>query len=341
MNGWLSVPKIMAGIKKKNRIVPMFKWKKLGRVFDPREHKQSWLDEYTQAPATLMFDDFVRVYFSCRPPRDASGQFVSHTAYVDLDKKDLFKIIGLAEQPILKLGKKGCFDEFGTYPASVMPMGDEMCVYYAGWTRCSSTPFNTAIGIGKSTDGGKTFKKLGDGPLLSYSTGEPFTLSGPKIRRFNDKYYLFYVAGNKWVMVDGRPEISHKIRVAISEDGINWTKHGKNLISNFWGENESQASPDVFYANGKYHMFFDGWVPETFRETKSRKIGYASSTDLLNWTRNDSKAGIDISKGDEFDNEMVAYPHVFGLNGKTYMLYLGNSVGRYGFGLAELEGELK
>lgn len=25
---------------------------------------------------------------------------------------------------------------------------------------------------------------------------------------------------------------------------------------------------------------------------------------------------------------------------KTYMLYLGNEVGRYGFGLAELEGEL-
>jgi len=30
----------------------------------------------------------------------------------------------------------------------------------------------------------------------------------------------------------------------------------------------------------------------------------------------------------------------FEVDGKTYMLYLGNSVGRYGFGLAELEGEL-
>jgi hypothetical protein len=41
-----------------------------------------------------------------------------------------------------------------------------------------------------------------------------------------------------------------------------------------------------------------------------------------------------------FDSEMIAYPHVFELDGKTYMMYLGNSVGRYGFGLAELEGEL-
>ena len=37
---------------------------------------------------------------------------------------------------------------------------------------------------------------------------------------------------------------------------------------------------------------------------------------------------------------MVAYPHVFTLEGRTYMLYLGNQVGRFGFGVAELAGEL-
>ena len=86
-------------------------------------------------------------------------------------------------------------------------------------------------------------------------------------------------------------------------------------------------------------MGFCGWVPNDFRQTRSRKIGYAWSTDLLNWTRDDSVVGIDTSQ-DGFDNEMVAYPHVFELDGKTYMLYLGNEVGRYGFGLAQLEGAM-
>lgn len=320
----------------------MFKWKKLGRVFDPSKVEgREWLHEYAQAPATLIFDDFVRVYFSCRPERDSEGQFVSYSAFLDLDRNNLFNIINVAEAPILKLGKKGCFDEFGTYPVSVIRMDDEVWAYYAGWTRCSSVPFNTAIGFAKSTNNGKTFEKLGDGPLLSYSPDEPFTLSGPKIRKFNNTFYLFYVAGDKWVVVDGKPEISHKIRLATSEDGINWTKYNKDLVPDRWGENESQASPDVFYANGQYHMFFCGWVPSSFRKTKSRKIGYANSTDLVRWTRDDSKAGIDISEGDSFDNEMIAYPHVFELDRKIYMLYLGNEVGRYGFGLAELEGELK
>jgi hypothetical protein len=34
---------------------------------------------------------------------------------------------------------------------------------------------------------------------------------------------------------------------------------------------------------------------------------------------------------------MISYPHVFELNGNTYMYYLGNSVGKNGFGLAVLE----
>jgi predicted GH43/DUF377 family glycosyl hydrolase len=319
----------------------MFKWEKMGRIFNPLDIKgHDWLDEYAQAPATLIFDDFVRVYFSCRSKRDENGQFVSYSAFVDLDRKNLFNIIKVAKKPVLKLGNKGCFDEFGTYPISVVKKDDELWVYYAGWTRCVSVPFNTAIGVAKSSNNGETFDKFGDGPVLSYSLDEPFIVSGPKIRKFNNNYYLFYICGKKWIMVDGKPEMSLKIRMATSDDGLNWTKYNKNLIEDVNGKNESQASPDVFYANGKYHMFFCNWIPATFRDTKSRKIGYAYSTDLINWTRDDSRAGIDISNDVAFDDQMIAYPHVFELDKKTYMLYLGNEVGRYGFGLAKLEGEL-
>ena len=126
--------------------------------------------------------------------------------------------------------------------------------------------------------------------------------------------------------------------MASSKDGLNWTKLNKDLIPDGWGDNESQASPDVFFANGFYHMFFCGWIPSTFRVIRSRKIGYAYSHDLINWTRDDSKAGIGLSEN-EWDSEMVAYPHVFELDGDTYMLYIGNEVGRYGFGLAKLNGQ--
>jgi hypothetical protein len=207
----------------------MFKWKKLGRVFDPREIKgREWLNEFAQAPSVLIFDDFIRVYFSCRPLPDQNGQYVSYSAYVDLNRKNLFEIVNVAANPILKLGDRGTFDEFGTYPTSVIKNGDDVIAYYGGWTRCESVPFNVAIGIAISNNNGESFIKVGSGPVLSYSSDEPFVLSGPKIRKFNDRWYLFYISGRKWLENNGKPEPVYKIRMATSEDGINWTKHNKD-----------------------------------------------------------------------------------------------------------------
>ena len=320
----------------------MFKWKKQGKVFTPQEVKgRSWLKEFAQAPATLVFDNFVRVYFSCRPLADQGGQYVSYSAYVDLDRADLFKVRHLAEQPILSLGGLGEFDEFGTYPVSVIRDGEEIRAYYAGWTRCESVPFNVAIGCATSCDEGKTFTKLGNGPVLTYSPDEPFVLSGPKIRRFNGLWYLWYIAGRKWKVVNNRAEPVYKIRMATSHDGIQWSKVNKDLIESRIEEDEAQASPDVFYANGIYHMFFCYRYSSDYRgKQNGYRIGYASSANLTDWVRDDTKVGIDVSE-EGWDSEMISYPHVFELDGETYMAYLGNQVGRYGFGLAVLDGILE
>ncbi len=319
----------------------MFKWKKLGRVFNPLEVQgRDWMKEFAQAPSVLIFDQFIRVYFSCRPLPDQKGQYVSYSAYVDLNRSNLFEIIHIAESPILPLGELGTFDEFGTYPVSVIRTAHDVRAYYGGWTRCESVPFNVAIGLAVSRDEGKTFTKLGKGPVLSYTPDEPFVLSGPKIRRFNDIYYLWYIAGRKWKMVDGRAEPVYKIRMASSDDGVHWKKMNRDLIPSRIEEDEAQASPDVFWANGKYHMFFCYRYSSDYRGKEyGYRIGYAASLDLVHWERDDAKAGIDLS-ADGWDSEMQSYPHVFEIDGKIYLAYLGNQVGRYGFGLAELQGNL-
>jgi hypothetical protein len=320
----------------------MFKWTKLGKVFTPQEVEgRPWLREFAQAPATLVFDDYVRVYFSCRPGPDANGQYVSYSSWVDLDRRDLTRVLRVAEQPILPLGGLGEFDEFGTYPVSVIRDGEQVRAYYAGWTRCESVPFNVAIGMATSLDGGATFQPAGPGPVLSYSQHEPFVLSGPKIRRFKDAWTLFYIAGRKWKLVDGRAEPVYKIRMATSSDGLDWLPANRDLIESRVEPDEAQASPDVIYANGKYHMFFCYRYSSNYRGREfGYRIGYASSTDLVDWTRDDARAGLDVSNSG-WDDEMVSYPHVFELDGRTYMAYLGNGVGRYGFGLAVLDGVLE
>lgn len=319
----------------------MFTWKKKGRVFIPQDVKdKDWLKDFAQAPAVLIFDKFIRVYFACRPLPDLNGQYVSYSAFVDLNRTNLFEIVNLAKQPILQLGERGTFDEFGTYPTSIIRKDDAVWGYYAGWTRCESVPFNVSIGLAISNDEGVTFNKIGNGPILSYSTNEPFILSGPKIRKFNNTYYLFYIAGSNWIENNGKPEPVYKIRMATSPDGLNWTKADRNLIADSIDENEAQASPDVIYKNGKYHMFFCYRHGLGFRgKEKGYRIGYAVSADLINWKREDKKVGIDVSD-EGWDSEMISYPHVFELDNKIYMFYLGNQVGKNGFGLAELAGDL-
>jgi predicted GH43/DUF377 family glycosyl hydrolase len=319
----------------------MFRWNKLGKVFDPTAYPDKpWLRGFAQGPATLVFDDYVRVYFSCRPKPDANGSYVSNSAWVDLDRRDLRRILRVADKPILERGGYGEFDEFGIYPVSPIRNGNEVWLYYAGWTRCESVPFNVAIGLAKSTDRGTTFRKHGRGPVLSYSLDEPFVLSGPKIRRFNDRFYLFYIAGTKWLVEGDRPEPVYKIRLATSHDGLSWDKANAALIPDVLGEEEAQASPDVFFAEGKYHMFFCYRHGRDYRNAeRGYRIGYAYSKDLLNWTRDDAKAGL-LPSREGWDAEMVSYPHLCEIDGKVYMFYLGDGVGRWGFGLAELEGGL-
>ncbi|MBP9932979.1 MAG: hypothetical protein KBF25_04750, partial [Chitinophagaceae bacterium] len=208
--------------------------------------------------------------------------------------------------------------------------------YYGGWTRCESVPFDVSIGLAVSHDEGETFARIGSGPVLGPSVSEPFILSGPKIRKFNDVWYLWYIAGKKWIVSNGKPEPVYKIRMAHSKDGINWVKVDKDIIPDKLDEYEAQASPDVFFYNNKYHMFFCYRYGTDYRGARGYRIGYASSGDLLSWTRDDVKAGIDISVSG-WDDETIAYPHVFELDGNVYMFYLGNHVGKFGFGAALLE----
>jgi hypothetical protein len=269
---------------------------------------------------------------------DENGLYVSYSTYLDLDRKDLTRIKKIATRPILNLGGLGEFDEFGTYPASCIweKNGDIRC-YYAGWTRCVSVRFNVALGMAISHDKGESFQKYGNGPILAYSPDEPYLVGSHKIRVFDGIYYMFYVAGRKWKIVDGRSEPVYKIRGAASYEGRNWCKWNMDLIPNKLEEDEVQSGPDVIRLGGQYHMFFCYRRSTNYHGKEGGlRIGYASSPDLIKWHRDDSRAGIDISK-EGWDSEMVRYPHVFKLDGKVYMLYNGNEFGKYGFGLAILE----
>jgi len=84
------------------------KWRKLGKLFDPTEHKlPNRCVEFAQSPQTLLLADRLRVYFSTRE-RDSAGKYLSHVAYADFSR-DLSQFLGVSDHTVLPLGGLGSF----------------------------------------------------------------------------------------------------------------------------------------------------------------------------------------------------------------------------------------
>ncbi len=316
------------------------KWRKLGKIFDPTEHQLPGnCTEYAQSPQTLVFDDFVRIYFSTRA-RDKKGMFLSHIAYIDA-KKDFKDIIDISSQTVIELGELGTFDEHGIFPINPFRDNGKVMAYTCGWSRRVSVAVETSTGLAISHDEGKTFKRMGSGPILTSSLNEPFLVGDSFVCKFDDNYHMWYMYGARWILdsTEGRTtERVYKIGYAMSDDGINWRKQGKQLLPDKLDENECQALPTVIYHDSQYHMLFCYRHATRFRKNKDRsyRIGYAYSDDLVNWIRDDEYVGIDVSE-EGWDADMMCYPHLFHCDNKVYLLYNGNEFGRLGFGIAVLE----
>lgn len=317
------------------------KWRKLGRIFDPTQHRlPNNCVHFAQSPQALVFNGFVRVYFSTRAVDGTSGKYLSHIAFVDFEK-NLRDIIRVSDRTVIGLGALGCFDEHGIFPMNVLRHGDLVYGYTCGWSRRVSVSVETAIGLAISHDDGLTFQRTGDGPVLAASVHEPCLVGDGFVKVINGVFHMWYIFGTGWKRYDTQsaPDRTYKIGHATSSNGVQWEKEeATQIITDVLGADESQALPTVAEVGGQYHMFFCYRQSYDFRANAGRgyRIGHAHSTDLVNWTRDDSIPLLGVTPGD-WDSEMLCYPHVFDCDGKVYMLYNGNEFGRYGFGLAELE----
>lgn len=316
------------------------RWIRLGKIFDPTEHRLSnGCVQFAQSPQALVFDDFVRIYFSTRAS-DTNGKFLSHVAFVDM-RKNLRDIIRVSDRTVIPLGGLGCFDEHGIFPLNVLRVGDSIYGYTCGWNRRVSVSVDTAIGLTISRDGGLTFERIGDGPVLAQSLHEPCLVGDGFVQKIGSDFHMWYIFGTGWKRQtpDAAPDRTYKIGHATSPDGIQWQKEeARQIISDCLGPDESQALPTVVRVGQRHHMFFCYRQTFDFRANRDRgyHIGHAWSDDLMNWTRDDDTPRLNVPEG-EWDSDMQCYPNVFECEGRVYMLYNGNQFGRLGFGLAVLE----
>ena len=250
------------------------------------------MNSHAQMPVVQVRSSCLRIFFSTRPSAGCSVP-----AFIDVDIEDPSRVRSICERPLLELGPAGGFDEHGMMPTMIVEKGSDLLLYYTGWSRLAgNAPYNNASGVAISRDGGDTFERLFPGPVLSRTHNEPLstTLSWI-VRDQSGLWHMWYSTGTEWVAGEGQLEPVYLICYAWSRDGIEWTRSGKTIIPAD-SPLEAQSRPTVLYRGGVWHMWFCFRGSRQFRGGASAyRMGYARSTDLRTWHRDDAAAGIDVT----------------------------------------------
>lgn len=305
-------------------------------LFTASDIPYDWADSYTQCPTVIETKDSLRVFFNTRKPRTSSDQYVSVITFADLELTPPHKVKSFSTSPVIEPGEKGTFDHFGVGVSSVLKLEGKTLLYYSGWQRQLDVPYSQSIGLAVSDLEQHSFSRYSSGPIIPVDHKDPFFVTTPSVIKTKDGFYAVYMSATKWIDYEGKMESIYTLKAAVSNDGVEWKKIDKKLLPDKY-ENECLAVPCIFFYGGLYHLLFSYRPGLDFRHNQENgyRIGYASSKDLIHWTRNDELIYADVShKG--WDSEMICYPNVCSFQDKLYMFYCGNYFGRDGIGMGEL-----
>jgi predicted GH43/DUF377 family glycosyl hydrolase/pimeloyl-ACP methyl ester carboxylesterase len=205
------------------------------------------------------------------------------------------------------------WDTSATYNPSVLKIGSTYKMWYegnggAGWR----------IGYASSPDGINNWIRTSL-PVISNGTPDGYEMdtATPNVIYNNDLhiYQMWYTSiGYSW---NGSANDRFRVAYATSDDGINWTKHGwalRGTISSW--DTGGIKSTSVLYNNGQYKMWYSGTDNSPFHW----QIGYATSTDGINWTKENNGQPV-LTATEPWELVDVTYPNVIFENNLYEMWY--------------------
>lgn len=306
-------------------------WHKRGLIYNV-DNRLPWARTHAQIPTVDLLDESrLMVFFSSR---DAVNR--SLIARMEVDADNPAHIISIQPEPLLPLGRFGTFDDCGMMPSSVVNWHGLKYLYYIGWNVRNTVPYQNSVGLAVSEDGGRSYHRMFDGPVMDRTAEEPYFCATTCVRIENGIWRNWYLSCTGWIEIDGRMEARYHLKYAESHDGIHWHREGRVAI-----DYDSPAEGGIVRASVRkdgelYRMWYSyrSHVDYRTKQANSYRIGYAESDDGLAWTRMDDQAGIALSN-EGWDSFMLAYPEVVDVGPHRYLFYNGNGFGQTGFGYAE------
>ena len=303
------------------------KWEKCGLIYTAKG--TGWNYSAAMIPTPEYLDKkTLRIYIS-----SCDEKYRARISYLDCHfENHRPQVVGIGERPFFELGKAGAFDDNGCVATSIVTLGNGLkYLYYVGFEICTQIRYRLFIGLAISKDGGKTFQRYSNVPILDRTDQEPYFRCGPFVALEHETFRMWYVAGGEWTEIDGKAMPVYRIKYLESHDGIHWGDCGKVCIDMESPEEHGFGRPYVIRDKGLYKMFYSKRVKHL-----GYRMGYAESKDGIEWVRKDSQMDLDVSESG-WDSEMVCYPSLVKHNDRWIMFYNGNGFGKTGFGYADLQ----
>jgi|GEM_PF-1423967 len=231
---------------------------------------------------------------------------------------------------VLDVGGTGDWDDADVFSPYVIKDGDEYMMWYSG-----NDGTNNRIGLATSSDGINWNKYSGNNCGGTSGSGCVFDLGSgfdstwvytPSVLKDGSTYRMWY---------GGRDGSNIEIGYATSTDGINWTRQNSGNAVLSQGAAGSWDDLDVSYPRvikegTIYKMWFEGE-----QSAANWRIGYATSSDGINWTKyddantadcgfseaNDNGCIVDLGGTGAIDERDMEEPNVIKINNQYYMPY--------------------
>lgn len=230
-------------------------------------------------------------------------------------------------------------------PRVVKVTDEHWRMYYTGWGYRPSPErgeseggTSWAMGLAESFDGGTTWRRARDEPILPRGqSGDPDDGGAcvPTLLRVGNQWWMWYTAGK--VNPAGHQNIH--LCLATSDDGLEWTKHPANpvLTDDFGDAPRSVTSRCcVRRERGVFRLWYSFAKPDY-------RICYAESLDGVHWERSPIQPALDASPAPTWDDQMVEYPEIDVVDGQWRLWFCGNGFGSVGFaeGIVEAGVEIE
>jgi hypothetical protein len=304
----------------------MFEWTKQGLVFETaRQGVGGWMCHSALTPTPYRIDDeLIRVYAGFR---DADG--VSRIGYVDVQADDPASIVRVSAEPVLDIGRDGCFDDNGVILGDIVDTPGGLHLFYVGFQRVAKAKFLAFTGLAVSTDGGDHFRRVQETPILDRAPGRSTIGAVHSVIHENGRWRIWYAVGDDWETIGNQPFPRYHIRYVETGDlGVIPREDHVCLLPR--GSEYRIGRPRVYRLGGRYVMYFTrGNV------TGEYFPGVAYSDDGIAWERCDEEFGMTLSTSG-WDSRVICYPALIRQRDKLLMFYNGNDMGLDGFGVAEV-----